>query len=85
MPLDADAKPVRILGLDGFDDSIGRRRGYPERYSDLPYRLMVVAVDADLAIAIDVIEARAALEDNGVPMRTAASIAVGHGPRLVFG
>ena len=72
------------VDLDRLNDAVRRRRrrASPAR---LAHRLMVGAVDADFAAAVNLVDARARLEQDGVAVRAAAGrVAVRHGPRQVL-
>src|SRR5260370_27154571 len=57
MPLDADTEPARVGRLDRLDDAVRRRGADTQAGAGLSDRLVVRAVDAQLAAAVDLIEA----------------------------
>ena len=83
MPLDADAEPVRIDSLDGLDDAIGGARDQPG--PDLLDGLVMVAVDPNLTPAVELLDPRVGLQEDGMAMGTDGRISVRQGPRLILG
>src|SRR5262249_25037337 len=55
VPLDADAEPVGVGRLDGLDNAVGGEGGDAQAGAGLADRLVVSAVDADLAAAVDLV------------------------------
>jgi hypothetical protein len=53
LPLDADAEPVGINGLNGFDHAIRRQGAGAELVAYLTYSLVMIAVYADFSAAVD--------------------------------
>src|SRR5262249_48282799 len=61
VPLHADDPPARVLPLEGLDEAVGRQRAHSEAGGELANALVVVAVDPNLALAVDVFHAGAGL------------------------
>src|SRR5262249_41664826 len=76
VPLDADAEPVGIDGFDCLDDPIGCESCDAQPSANALDGLVMRAIDADFAAAIDLVEASAHFKQHGVAMRTAGIIAM---------
>src|SRR5438046_2024669 len=76
VPLDADDPPTGLLPLERLDQSVGRQGRLAEDRGELADAHVVVAVDADLAGPVDLLEPSARLHDDGVAMDAALGVAV---------
>ncbi len=77
VPLHAGDPPGLILSLEGLDQSIWRQGRDPENRRELTNALVMIAVDPDLARAVNVLEPAARLHHDGVPVGSPVRVTMG--------
>jgi hypothetical protein len=85
VPLHADAEPFGLDGFDRLDDAVRRHGADAHLRGHGFHSLMVSAVHAQFAAAIDFIQPGVRLDHDDVPMSAAGGIEVRQRFRLLFG